>query len=101
MGRRPFYAEYVNHCLRFYCRNTEKPTSFKTEVDKANWLSCDAVVKNYPAEERSILIAIYCENDTLADNVYQVSKRFRVSQDKVWNLINEVARKIAKHRGLL
>lgn len=101
MGRRPFYAEYVNHCLRFYCRNTEKPTSFKTEVDKANWLSCDTVMKNYPTEDRNILIAIYCENDTLADNVYQVCKQFRVSQDKVWNLINEASRKIAKHRGLL
>lgn len=101
MGRRPFYAEYVNHCLRFYCRNIERPSTFKSEVDKANWLSCDVVMKNYPTEDRNILITIYCENDTLAYNVCQVSKQFRVSQDKVWNLINEVARKIAKHRGLV
>ena len=101
MGRRPFYAEYINHCLRFYCRNTERPSTFKSEVDEDNWQSCEAVLKNYTAEDRSVLIAVYCENDSLADNVYQVSKRFRVNQDKVWNLINEVARKIAKHRGLL
>lgn len=101
MSRRPFYAEYINHCLRFYCRNTQKPSTFKTEVDKINWLSCEAVMKTYPTEDYEILVYIYCENDTLADNVYQASKKFRVSQDKVWNLINEVARKIAKYRGLL
>ena len=54
MGRRPFYAEYVNHCLRFYCRNTERPSNFKTEVDKVNWQSCEAVLKNYTAEELAI-----------------------------------------------
>lgn len=101
MSRRPFYVEYINHCLRFYCRNPERPSFFKTEADKDNWLSCEDVLKNCTAEDRDILIAIYCENDTLSDKVYQVSERLHVNQNKVWNLINDVTRRIAKHRGLL
>lgn len=100
MSRKPYYADYINHCLRFYCRNT-KPFFFETEAERTNWQSCDFVLKRCSARDRNILIAVYKENDTLADNVYRISKQYRVDQDDIWSLINEVSRKIAKHRGLL
>lgn len=100
MGRRPYYAEYVNHCLRFYCRNTAKPR-FKSDVDSLNWHACESVLKDCTDEERQILVEVYSQNDTLADNICQTAKAHRIHQDKVWNLINEVSRKIAKQRTLL
>lgn len=101
MGRRPYYAEYINHCLRFYCRNTEKPSFFKTEADKKNWEACHSVMKVYTSEERAILLSVYSMNDTMADNVYITANKHDVCQDQVWNLINDAGRRIAKHRGLL
>lgn len=100
MGRRPFYAEYVNHCMRFYCRNTVKPSSFKTEVDKKNWEACDTVMKVYTPEERDILISVYSMNDTMGDNVYNTAAKHDVCQDQVWNLITDIGRRVAKQRGL-
>ena len=32
---RPFYADFVKHCMRFYARYVQKPT-FKTDADKYN-----------------------------------------------------------------
>lgn len=101
MGRRPFYAEYVNHCMRFYCRNTAKPTSFKSEVDKKNWEACDTVMGVYTSAERDILLSVYTMNDTMADNVYNTAAKHDVCQDQVWNLITDIGRRVAKHRGLV
>ena len=101
MGRRPFYAEYVNHCMRFYCRNTAKPSSFKTEVDKKNWEACDTVMKVYTPEERDILLSVYSTRDLMGDNVCNAAKKHNVCQDLVWNLISDACLRFAKHRGLV
>lgn len=101
MGRRPYYAEYINHCLRFYCRNIERPSAFKSEADKKNWEACDFAMKVYTSEERDILRSVYSMNNTMADNVYHIAGTYNVCQDLVWNLINDAGRRIAKRRGLL
>lgn len=102
MSRRPFYAEYVNHCLRFYCRNTEKFDSFRTEVDRVNWEICASLMKDvYTPDERDILISVYSKNDTMVENVNNAAKEHDVCQDLVWNLIVDISRRVAQHRGLI
>lgn len=98
---RPFYSEYVRHCLRFYTRNLDQPRFFKTEVDKNNWFACATVLKGYSGRDRDILVAIYSGYDTLADNVYENAKKCGIDQAIIWDMMKDIERKIARKRGLL
>ena len=97
---RPFYSEYVRHCLRFYTRNKDF-THFKSESDKKNWFACEIVFKGYSEKDQEILTSIYGEYDTLADNVYVTSKKHEINQNIIWDMMKDVERKIAQERGLL
>lgn len=96
---RPYYSEYVRHIARFYFRH-EHPT-FNTDVDKDNWKSCESVVKHYTDRDKDILKYVYGEFDTLADNVYQISKKYDLDQQIVWDMMRDFERKVAKRRCLI
>ena len=97
---RPFYSEYVRHCMRFYSRNTNKPR-FNTEVDKNNWYACNRAIERYSDEEKNILLQVYGLYDTIADNVYEVAKAANIDQNIIWDMVKEFERSVAKKRGLL
>lgn len=98
--QRPFYSEYVRHCMRFYTRNPKKPR-FNTEVDKNNWYACHRAIEHYSERDEDILRRVYGMRDTLADNVYEVSQIYLIDQNIIWDMLKEFERKIAKYRGLL
>lgn len=97
---RPYYSEYVRHCLRFYCRNNQA-TSFRSPVDECNWRICKKVLNDLSPTDREIIVAIHRERDTLADNVYAVSERYCIGQTVIWDLLKDVEYSIAKMRGLV
>lgn len=97
---RPFYSEYVRHCMRFYARNLIKPR-FNTEVDKNNWYACDKAIERYSDRDRNLLLLVYGMHDTLADNVYEVAKTYNIDQNFIWDLIKDFERVVAKKRGLI
>jgi hypothetical protein len=98
---KPFYSEYVKHALRFYSRNLVKPTVFKSEADKQNWLSCYSVIKSYPEDKKNILFAVYSGFDTLPDEVYKTAKAYCINQNIIWDLMKDVEHKVARRRGLI
>ena len=97
---RPFYSEYVRHCLRFYSRNPNK-THFHTEVDKNNWYACHRTVDRYSDRDKDIILRVYALYDTIADNVYEVAKEYQIDQNIIWDLLKDIERGVAKRRGLL
>ena len=97
---RPFYSEYVRHCMRFYSRNPNKPR-FNTEVDKSNWYACYRAIENYSDRDTDILIRVYRMYDTLADNVYEVAKLYCIDQNIIWDMLKEFEHSVAKKRGLI
>ena len=97
---KPYYTEYVRHCMRYYARNTTKP-HFNTEVDKNNWYACNRAIERCSEQDRDILIRVYGMHDTLADNVFEVAKTHHIDQGIIWDLMKEFERKVAKHRGLI
>ena len=97
---RPYYSEYVRHCLRFYTRNLSL-TNFKSEADKLNWFACATVLKGCTERDFNILVAVYGGFDTLADNVYETAKKYRIEQNVIWDMMKDVERRIAKRRGLM
>ena len=97
---KPFYSDYVRHALRYYTRNISV-THFKSDVDKQNWIACDKVMKAYSGYNQSILISVYSGHDTLADEVYNISKKCNIEQGQIWDMMKECERKIARKRQLL
>lgn len=97
---KPFYTEYVRHCMRYFSRNITKP-QFNTEVDKNNWYACYKAIGRYSDTYKEILIRVYAMHDTLADNVYETAKLYDIDQNIIWDLLKEFERSVAKKRGLL
>ena len=98
-----YYADYVRHCLRFYVLTLDVGTApkFNTEVDKHNWVACQAATKNIDDKTMEIVREIYGPGDTIPDKIYHLSKTLNVSQDSIWHIVNTLERNVAKKRGLL
>lgn len=96
---RTFYSEYIQHCMRFYARHPHP--KFRSDADKQNWYACESVLRSFTNSEKDILLFIYREDDTIPDNVYRASMDRNIKQDKIWALVNELERKIAKRRNLI
>ena len=97
---KPFYSDYVRHCLRFYSRNLH-PIGFKSTVDRNNWRACADIIISYSDRDRDILTMVYGGRDTLSDNVYEVAKKYSMNQAIIWDMMKDVERKIARERGLV
>ena len=100
-----YYSEYVRHCLRYYVKTLDEGKGghpiFKNDVDKANWVACQEVLKNYSLDDIETISYLYRPGDTIADKIYLLSKEKRVSQSVYWSLISNVERRIAEKRGLV
>ena len=97
---KPFYTDYVRHALRFYSRNLDM-TTFKKDVDKANWNACNDSINFYSDRDKDILVYVYGSYDTLADNVYAMAKKYSINQNIIWDMMKEFERMVALERGLL
>lgn len=99
---KPFYADYVNKMLRFYCRRVYNQ-DFKVEghIEINNCLCVMKVLESLPEWDKNAIIEIYSQSDTLADNIYQISRKLNVKQDVLWTMVSKVTKQIAKERGLV
>lgn len=102
---KPYYSEFVRHCLRFYIKTLDEGHGghpiFRNDAERENWSACHNVLKNYSANDMDTIAQIYRPGDTVPDKIYMLSKSRGISQDGIWSLINSVERKIAKQRGLV
>lgn len=99
---KPFYADYVNRMLRFYAKKVcIERAIIINPVDINNCLCVAKVLDALPEEDRNVIIDIYERWDTLADNIYHVSKEMNINQDTLWTLVSKVTKRIAKERGLI
>lgn len=98
---KPYYAEYVNHILRFYFRYNRNK-GFKNEVDKMNYLAADKVIQRVTTHDRDIVSAVFKQDGiNFADNVAVVAAQFGVESGKIWTIISTITTKVAKERRLL
>lgn len=100
---KPYYAEYVNHILRFYFRyNPSK--GFKNEVDKMNYISADKVIQRMSDADKTVLNKLFGTDNYAFDLVYNVqvfARQHGVEQSEIWSLVSTTTTKIAKERKLL
>lgn len=92
-------TEYARHAMRFYSRHVDAH-SFTNKVAESNWVACHNVLEAYSERDRDILIYVYGEFDTVADNVYAISNKYHIHQNIIWDMMKEFERKVAIERGL-
>lgn len=97
--RRNYYSDYAEHCIRYYARNP-RPV-FENYVQANNWSAVDKTLHYISPNNKKMVLAIFRGGDTLADNVYQYSKKNNIPQDGIWKVINHTLKTVAKKRGLL
>lgn len=96
---KPCYTDYIRHAMRFYSRYLNQ-TTFKNRVEQKNWWACHNVISRYSAKDKDILVYIYGKYDTLADNVYNISRKNKIDQNIIWDMMKEFEKKVAIERGL-
>jgi hypothetical protein len=98
---KPYYADYVNHILRFYFRY-DRNKGFKSDVDKSNYIAADKVIQRMSDTDRELLSAVFTqESINLADNVSRAATAHGEDPVRVWSLVSMVTSKVAKERRLL
>ena len=103
MAAKPFYADYVNRLMRWYCRAKEEGKEVKLEsaLDRENWEAVAKVMERLDEENKCAIMGVYCKRDTMADNVYLTALEMGWKQDKLWALVSRVTRRVAEERGLV
>lgn len=103
MAAKPFYADYVNRLMRWYCRAKEegKEVNLESALDRENWNAVAKVVERLNEENRCAIMGVYCKRDTMVDNVYVTALELGWEQDKLWALVSKVTRRVAEERRLV
>lgn len=95
-----YYSDYVRHALRFYARNLESPI-FNCIAAKKNWNACETILNEHFPRHKGMLISVYKPFDTMGDNVYETAKKYNISQENIWSMMDELERLVAQERGLI
>ncbi len=103
MAGKPFYADYVNRLLRWYCRAKDegKEVNLESALDRENWEAVAKVMERLNERNKCAIMGVYCKRDTMADNVYLTALELGWRQDKLWALVSKVTRRVAEERGLV
>ena len=103
MAAKPFYADYVNRLMRWYCRAKEEGREVKLDgaLDRENWEAVAKVMERLDEEDKCAIMGVYCKRDTMGDNVYSTALELGWEQDRLWALIGRVTRRVAEERGLV
>lgn len=98
---KPYYADYVNHILRFYFRYN--PTrGFKNEVDKTNYLAADKVIQRMTDPEREVLACVFKQDGiNLSENITVAAAQYGEDTARLWSMVSTTTTKIAKERRLV
>ena len=104
MGMRPYWADYANHMLRFFCKNDDPSMiyRFKTKTDEKNWRACQRVMDTLGERDHEIIKFVYAQPLFLEDAVNEyMAQNPKVKKDTIWDVIYTVSKRVAQMRGLL
>jgi len=103
MAAKPFYADYVNRLMRWYCRAMKEgeEVNLESALDRENWEAVAKVMERLHEENKRAIMEVYCKRDTLVDNVYLTALELGWKPDSLWALVGRVTRRVAEERGLV
>lgn len=95
-----YYADYVNHMLRFYVRNQDM-TVFKSRVDELNWKHVHSVFTTLTDTEQTIVMCAYGNGSNLHENLKWICTASGIREEIGWGLITKLTQRLATERGLI
>ena len=96
-----YYADYVNHCLRFYFRYFPVK-GFKNDIDKTNYTAVEKIVKKLDMTDIEVLRTVFMQDGTvISENISIAAEKHGKERKQIWSLVNYVTSKIAKERKLV
>lgn len=98
MTSKPYYQEYVFHCLRYFARHIYSDEV--DEVSKLNYKACESVLNTLKDVDREIIVFLFKSKDTMSDNIYQASLTYSESQEHIRGLLKYVTKAVARERKL-
>lgn len=97
---KPYYADYVNHILRFYFRYNRNK-GFKNDVDKSNYIAADKVIQRLTNIERNIISDVFTNERSMVIIIPLISQKYAMCECDVWDILSTVQKRIAVKRGLI
>lgn len=94
---KPFYTDYIRHMMRHYVLGIEGNTS---PAEALNREVCGMAVKLLHEPKKSAVLAAYAKGN-FRKNVSAAAIKYRVGEDRLWRLIKETEKIIARERGLI
>ena len=99
---KPFYADYVNHMLRFYTRHEgSQNQTHSHEIDKLNYSAVDKVMARVKDHEKELLVSVYITDEPVVHTIYSICPKLCINPDEAWKIISKVTKMIAKERRLI
>ena len=101
---KPFYADYVNHMLRFYTRhygNLKQIHTHEYEIEKLNYAAVDTVLSRSSDLEKELITSIYVTEDPVAHTIYSICPKLCINPDEAWKIVSRITKAIAKERRLI
>ena len=100
-GGKRYYTDYITHMLRFFCKYPERPSPFRTDADRMNWLACRAVLFRLTEAEQAVIRGVYGRNAArVPDAVAAYCEESGKSPAYVYDLIGTVTEQVKTERRL-
>lgn len=101
---KPFYADYVNHMLRFYSRHDgmiKQTHTHEYEVEKLNYAAVDSVLSRVKDHEKELMVSVFITDDPVTHTVCSICPKLCITEAEAWKVISRITRLIAKERRLI
>lgn len=100
MKMKPFYSDYVRHCLRFYARYHDPIPVFRSNIDLENWEACETVLDKH-LDYKQLVFDIFCEKGSVMNAVTKIATELNCTESSIWNILFDIEKDIAIERGLI
>lgn len=99
---KPYYENQANHAFRFYVRNPvlRVKGSSVSKCEIADWNACNMVYKMLTPDEQNTVTEIYRSKGYMPDIVHTLSCKLNIGENRIWAMLNYIAREFAKKRGV-
>lgn len=94
---KPYYTDYVRHMMRRYVLD---PGGQKSPAEALGDEVCGRAAGLLREPEKSAILAVYARGN-IRKNVSEAAAKYRISEERLWRLIKETEKIIARERGLL
>lgn len=96
----PYYTDYVRHMMRLYTTASMSQEAERSAADSRNIDLCEDVMKYIREPERSAILAVYRQRN-IKKGVRAAACQFGMPEERLWRIVCQTEKIIARERGLI